>query len=157
MLHPALNRLAVLALALATPALGQNAEDDELPAPLEQTVPVADEIVADEVAAEGQPQPLTEDQILRQFDLFQRYLADKNYDEADIAAKRIVEMAIRYYGPQTHETAKALNNLAIVQHQNHQYDAAVQNFTSAIETLEVLEDRLNESLVNPLKGLADPG
>ena len=96
---------------------------------------------------------MTEEQILREFDSFQRYLAERNFDEADVSAKRVVEMAIRFYGPQTHETAKALNNLAIVQHQNQQYDAAVQNFTAAIEILEVLEDRLNESLVNPLKGL----
>lgn len=149
MSHPGFNRLALLLFLVAAPALGQNSDDDELAEPLEQTVPVAE---AEAPSAEAAI-PLTEDQILHEFDLFQRYLADKNYDEADVSAKRIVEMAIRFYGPQTHETAKALNNLAIVQHQNQQYDAAVQNFTSAIEILEILEDRLNDSLVNPLKGL----
>lgn len=135
MSNPGFHRFALLLLVAATPALGQDAPDDEMAVPQEQTL------------------PLTEDQILYEFDLFQRYLADKNYDEADVSAKRIVEMSIKFYGPQARETAKALNNLAIVQHQNSQYDAAIQNFTSAIEIIEVLEDRLNESLVNPLKGL----
>jgi tetratricopeptide (TPR) repeat protein len=40
-----------------------------------------------------------------------------------------------------------------VQHGNGQFDAAIQNFTSAIEIIEVVEDRLNSALVNPLKGL----
>lgn len=150
MSHPGLNRLAFLLLVAATPALGQTADDSDPPAPLEQTVPVADE---EEAPASDAPQPLTEDRILREFDRFQTYLSDKNFDEADVSAKRVVEMAIRFYGPQSHETAKALNNLAIVQHQNQQYDAAIQNFSSAIEILEVLEDRLNAGLVNPLKGL----
>ena len=64
-------------------------------------------------------------------------------DEADIAAKRIVEMAIQVYGPQSRETASALNNLGIVQHSNGQYDAAIQNFASSVEILESVEDKLN--------------
>ena len=70
-----------------------------------------------------------------------------------MAAKRIVEMAINVYGPMATETASALNNLAIVQHRNQQYEAAIQNFTSAVEIIEVVEDRLNTALVNPLRGL----
>src|SRR5210317_1462434 len=62
-------------------------------------------------------------------------------------------MSIEIFGPQSAETAKALNNLAIVQHNNKQFEAAIQNFTSAIEIIEVIEDRLNAGLVNPLKGL----
>jgi tetratricopeptide (TPR) repeat protein len=50
--------------------------------------------------------------------------------------------------------AKALTNLAIVQHYTAQYDAAEQNFQAAIEIIEDNEDRLNTQLVNPLKGLA---
>jgi len=50
--------------------------------------------------------------------------------------------------------AKALTNLAIVQHYTAQYDAAEQNFQSAIEIIEDNEDRLNSQLVNPLRGLA---
>ena len=80
---------------------------------------------------------------------FIQLLEDRNYDEADIAAKRIIEMAIQVYGPVSHETAKALNNLGFVQNNNQQFDAAAQNFSSAIEILETLGDRLNASLINP--------
>ncbi|MDH3274413.1 MAG: tetratricopeptide repeat protein [Gammaproteobacteria bacterium] len=79
---------------------------------------------------------------------------DQAYDEADSVAKRAIEMAIRLKGPRSAEMAKALTNLAIVQHYTEQYDAAEQNFQSAIEIIEDNEDRLNSQLVNPLKGLA---
>lgn len=125
---------------------------DDFTSPLDQTVPVAEEEAAVE-PADVPEQLLTEEDLLREFARFRELLAERNYDEADISAKRIVEMTIRVYGPQSHEAAKALNNLAIVQHNNKQYAAAIQNFTSAVEILEVVRDRLNEELVNPLKGL----
>lgn len=146
---------------------------DELPG--EQNVPVADEApgeqavtVADEALAE---QPSTdealdsvepdssadglsaEERLIQEFARYKRYIDEGSLDEADIAAKRIVEMAIRVYGPQSLETSKALNNLALVQHRTGQYDAAIQNFESSIQIIEIREDRLNDELVNPLKGL----
>ena len=81
-------------------------------------------------------------------------VVDQAYDEADSVAKRAIEMAIRLKGPRSSEMAKALTNLAIVQHYTAQYDAAEQNFQSAIEIIEDNEDRLNSQLVNPLRGLA---
>ena len=81
-------------------------------------------------------------------------VVDQAYDEADSVAKRAIEMAIRLKGPRSAEMAKALTNLAIVQHYTAQYDAAEQNFQSAIEIIESNEDRLNSQLVNPLRGLA---
>lgn len=81
-------------------------------------------------------------------------VVDQAYDEADSVAKRSIEMAIRLKGPRSAEMAKALTNLAIVQHYTAQYDAAEQNFQSAIEIIEDNEDRLNSQLVNPLRGLA---
>ena len=81
-------------------------------------------------------------------------VVDRAYDEADSVAKRAIEMAIRLKGPRSAEMAKALTNLAIVQHYTAQYDAAEQNFQSAIEIIEDNEDRLNSQLVNPLRGLA---
>jgi len=122
---------------------------DEIVGPLEQTVPVADEVVP----PAPQPGVVTEDQLLEEFARYRRLLQSGTLDEADVAAKRIVEMAIRVYGPQSRETASALNNLGIVQHGNSQYDLAIQNFTSSVEILEIVEDRLNGALVNPLKGL----
>ena len=155
--------LAASLLFVSVAANGQQeAAPDEEVSPLDQTVPVADDSAAEPVAAEPvAAEPLaaepatavTEEDALREFARFRQLLADGNYDEADVSAKRVVEMSIKVFGPQSRETAKALNNLAIVQHNNKQYSAAIQNFTAAIEILEVVYDRLNAELVNPLKGL----
>lgn len=144
---------AALLVTLSMAANGQEqATEDELASPLDQTVPVAEEEPVAE-PADVPEQQATEADVLREFARFRELLSERNYDEADISAKRVVEMTIKTYGPQSHETAKALNNLAIVQHNNKQYAAAIQNFTSAVEILEIVRDRLNEELVNPLRGL----
>lgn len=149
-----------LAVILAAVPFGAGAQETSEPADapgiLDQTVPVADETPDAEVAIADGDAPAavpTEEAVLREFQRFRQLIEEQNFDEADSAAKRIVQMSIQVYGPQSHETAKALSNLAIVQHNNQQFDAAIQNFTSAIEILEVIEDRLNEQLVNPLQGL----
>ena len=149
---------AALLFSLSIAANGQEQESEsDLASPLDQTVPVAEEEPVVE-SAEGPDEsaaelPITEADLMGEFARFRELLTERNYDEADISAKRVVEMTIKVFGPQSHETAKALNNLAIVQHNNGQYSAAIQNFTSAIETLEIVRDRLNEELVNPLRGL----
>jgi len=130
--------------AEAKPAVAPEA----MPAGEVETMPADDEIVAEA------PEPVpTEQDLLREHTRFIRLLEEQNFDAADIAAKRVIEMSIKIYGPQSHETAKALNNLGVVQNNSQQYEAAVQNFVSAIEIIEILEDRLNSQLVNPLKGL----
>lgn len=142
------------------------AQDDEVvtvefESPLDQTVPVADEPMPDEagagasntVDAEPATDDVDEETLLEEFARYRRLVGTGTLDEADIAAKRIVEMAIKIYGPRSRETASALNNLGIVQHSNKQYDAAIQNFSSAVEIIEYTEDRLNDALINPLKGL----
>lgn len=149
---------AALAALLLT-SLNAAAQDEETDStapvsdPFEQTVPVADE----EILPESTPEPLTdevsEERLLAEFARYRTLIQEGTLDEADIAAKRIVEMTIRVYGPRSHETANALNNLGIVQHSNGQFDAAIQNFTSSVEIIESVEDRLNDALVNPLKGL----
>jgi tetratricopeptide (TPR) repeat protein len=124
---------------------------DEIIDPSEQTVAVAEEALP---AVPDDPlTAATEEQLLEEFARYRRLVQAGTLDEADNAAKRIVEMAIRIYGPGSRETASALNNLGVVQHSTGQYDAAIQNFTSAVEIIEVVEDRLNGALVNPLKGL----
>ena len=143
---------AIVSLMLA-PLIAASQEDDvvadEFAGPMEQTVPVADEVEA----PAPQPNVVTEERLLEEFARYRRLIQSGTLDEADVAAKRIVEMAIKVYGPQSRETASALNNLGIVQHGNGQYDAAIQNFTSSVEILEIVEDRLNGALVNPPKGL----
>ena len=147
--------VAVL-LAISAPFAGQaqqTGSDDES-GPLDQVVPVADES-PDAAAGPGPADDgLTENQrLFMEFERYRRLVNEGTMDEADISAKRIVEMVIKIHGPETLEASKALNNLALVQHKNGQYDAAMQNFESAVGIIEAVEDRLNEKLVNPLKGL----
>lgn len=87
------------------------------------------------------------------FASFKEAMDAGSLDEADMLAKRVVEFTIRLFGPGSSEAARALTNLAIVQHRQGQYDAAQQNFASAIEIIEDTDDRLSKSLLNPLKGL----
>jgi tetratricopeptide (TPR) repeat protein len=146
---------AALLLALSLAAHGQDSQSVEEDAgPLEQSVPVADEGAEAAVGiADGTAALSPEDALIAEFAYFRELMTDRNYDAADASAKRVVEMAIRLHGPQSVETSKALSNLGLVQHNNKQFDAAIQNFMSSIDILEVAEDRLNEQLVNPLKGL----
>jgi tetratricopeptide (TPR) repeat protein len=142
---------AVLMLPLAAVAEEDENETTEFESPLDQTVPVAVEAVVQE--QDAVPDEISEEMLLEEFARYRRLVGTGTLDEADIAAKRIVEMAIKIYGPRSRETASALNNLGIVQHGNGQYDAAIQNFSSAIEIIELAEDRLHDALINPLKGL----
>ena len=137
------SRFFSLALILiGAPAL--YAQDEE------QIVPVAEQGVEDDYSV---PEATPEEELAAEFELFKQLMKENVFDEADTVAKRVVELAIRTSGPQSNEFAKALTNLAIVQFQTEQYDAAQQNFESAIEIIEDNEDRLNAQLVNPLKGL----
>lgn len=148
---------ALTVLLFSLPTLAQDSDDviDDDAYPMDQTVPVAEEEIppdSDESVLD-ENEELTEEKLLSEFARYRLLVTEGTFDEADIAAKRIVEMAIKIYGPTTRETASALNNLGIVQHNNEQYDAAIQNFTSSVEIIESVEDRLNTALVNPLKGL----
>jgi tetratricopeptide (TPR) repeat protein len=144
------------------PAADALAADDEY-GPMDQTVPVAEEDPADELPSDAEltdetgppqePAMSPREELLYEFENYKRLMSEGVYDEADSVAKRIVSLAIQVAGPTSTETAKALTNLGIVQHRNKQFDAAQQNFESAIEIIEDNEDRLNLRLVNPLKGL----
>jgi tetratricopeptide (TPR) repeat protein len=127
---------------------------------LDQVVPVADDDAAalpdamTEETGPRQPSGLSpKDELLQLFASYKRLMNEGIYDEADSVAKQIVTLAIEITGPRSSETAKALTNLGIVQHRNNQFDAAQQNFITAIEIIEDIEDRLNGRLINPLKGL----
>ena len=139
--------------AAPAPAAGGSPLDETADAmlpTLDQVVGVAE--AADDAA--GQPEPVSDEELLLQE--FQRYrqLMDEGiYDEADNAAKRVVELAIRVKGPDSTEMARALTNLGVVQHSNQQYEAAQQNFQAAIDIIEDREDRLNSMLINPLRGM----
>lgn len=123
---------------------------------MDQVVPVAGEDAAGDVQLAGPPTPSNlspKQELVLRFENYKRLMNEGIYDEADTVAKSIVTLTIEITGPRSSETAKALTNLGIVQHRNKQFDAAQQNFASAIEIIEEIEDRLNGRLINPLKGL----
>jgi tetratricopeptide (TPR) repeat protein len=140
---------------LCCAALNLNAQEEIDFTPPGQIVPVADE-GPEEIASVDvytTPEISDDDLLAQEFGLYVELMRDGILDEADTVAKRVVELAMRVKGPQSEEAAKALTNLAIVQHQTGQHDAAAQNFQSSIEIIEDIEDRLHAQLVNPLKGL----
>jgi len=144
----------LLALTATAASQAQQADDDLDGGPLDQVVPVAAEGTDnDAVVAVPNASRAAEQRLYNEFERYKTLISEGTMDEADTSAKRIVEMAIEIYGPVSIETSKALNNLALVQNKNNQYEPAIQNFESSIEIIEALEDRLNERLVNPLKGL----
>ncbi|MGH8223365.1 MAG: tetratricopeptide repeat protein [Woeseiaceae bacterium] len=103
-------------------------------------------------------EPLSErerdvEELRRSFELYRSSLDNGMYDEADTLAKQIIELSIRLYGINSHDSAKALTNLGIVQHHNKDYASALLNFKAAIDIIERIEDRLHAGLINPLKGL----
>ena len=149
---------ALLSLAFSALAIAQDDNsaisdpaDDEAITILDQTVPVAEE---------GPPE---EDPALEEIDDVQLLLAEFGrfkelkeagvLDQAENVAKRLIELSIRISGPTSDDTARALNNLAVVQHEMNNYEAAQQNFSAAIEIIEDNEDQLNANLINPLRGL----
>ena len=82
--------LAVLLVLLSMAANGQEQQSaDDLASPLDQTVPVAEEEIAAEAIDTGEQQ-ITEDEMLREFARFRELLEERNFDEADISAKRVV-------------------------------------------------------------------
>ena len=162
MIYKSLLRSAAVVIVLASgtayaaeePVADDAAGDGGL---MDQTVPVAEEDAAAEAAMQAGPprrrQADLREQLLDEFSNYKRLMSEGIYDEADTVAKRVVTLSIQLTGPRSTETAKALTNLGIVQHRNKQFDAAQQNFAAAIDIIEDREDRLNQRLINPLKGL----
>jgi tetratricopeptide (TPR) repeat protein len=108
-------------------------------------------------SAEAEPLPQVnespEERLQRYFMLYKEALESKTYDEADTLAKQVVELSIQVFGIDSLDSARALTNLGIAQHQNEDYESAILNYTTAIDIIERVEDRLNANLINPLKGL----
>ena len=99
-------------------------------------------------------EPLDDYQLMMiEFQRYKELLRTDSLDEAENAAKRIIEMAIRETGPTSNDTGKALINLAVVQNKTKGYEAAEQNFSAAIDIFEDNENQLSDMLINPLLGL----
>lgn len=94
-----------------------------------------------------------QEEIIRLFEIYKESIGGRDYLEADTLAKRIIELSIRIFGIDSTESAKSLTNLAIAQHGNKEYEAAERNYRASIDIIERISDRLNEALINPLKGL----
>ncbi len=145
---------------LAAPALAQDEGEspevlDEAITVLDQTVPVADDPVESEL-----PEMTAEDEeaaarqeLSEAFLRFGELRSQGALDEAENVAKRVIELSIRLNGVNSIDTAKALNNLAVIQHQTGDFSAAALNFEQAIDIIRDVEDQLSSSLINPLKGL----
>jgi tetratricopeptide (TPR) repeat protein len=97
---------------------------------------------------------LEAEELKRLFDLYREALGNKDYLEADTLAKRVVELSIRLNGLDSHDSAKAIANLGIAQHNNRDYETALRNFIAAIDIVERIDDNLSPALINPLQGLA---
>ena len=146
----ALQFSAFLSFTFSAFAIAQD-ESSPIDTLLDQTVPVAEEGPPEEdPALEGIDE---RELLLAEFARFQELKAGGALDEAENVAKRMIELSIRVSGPTSPDTAKALNNLAVVQHATGDFEAAQQNFSAAIEIIEDNEDKLNEGLINPLRGL----
>lgn len=120
---------------------------------LDQTVPVADED-PDLTGPPDEPEMDLSDRelMLAEFQRFKELQDAGVYDQAENIAKRIIEMSITQTGPTSNDTARALTNLGMVQHKMKNYEAAKQNFESAIDIITDNEDKLSEMLINPLIG-----
>ncbi|NNC76572.1 MAG: tetratricopeptide repeat protein [Woeseiaceae bacterium] len=120
---------------------------------LDQTVPVADEDPDLAGPSEEPELDLSDrDLMLAEFQRFKDLQEAGVYDQAENIAKRIIEMSITQTGPDSNDTARALNNLGLVQHRMKNYEAAKQNFQSAIDIISDNEDKLSHMLINPLMG-----
>ncbi|HEX2139182.1 MAG TPA: tetratricopeptide repeat protein, partial [Woeseiaceae bacterium] len=94
-----------------------------------------------------------EEKLQRYFELYKEAMENEVYAEADVLAKQVVELSIAIFGIDSLDSARALTNLGIAQHQTENYESAIANYEAAIDVIERTEDRLNKNLVNPLKGL----
>ena len=95
-----------------------------------------------------------QEELKRLFELYREALENKDYLEADTLAKRVVELSIKLNGLDSHDSAKAITNLGIAQHNNGDYDTAMRNFIASIDIIERIDDNLSPALINPLQGLA---
>jgi tetratricopeptide (TPR) repeat protein len=148
--------LTMASLASILTAGAVHAEEDAGMPMLDQVVPVAEDPAESDI---NDMPPAVEDALSDEERLqaeivrFNALRDAKTFDEAENVAKQIIEMSIRLTGPESSDTSSALTNLAIVQFETEDYEAAQQNFAAAIEIIEDTEDQLNAQLILPLRGL----
>lgn len=119
-----------------------------------QTYKLVEDKEGDDWVEPESEQEMQADELQRLFDLYREALLNEDYLEADTLAKRVVELSIKVYGLDSHDSAKAITNLGIAQHNNGDFDSAMRNFIASIEIVERIDDNLSPALINPLQGLA---
>ena len=75
------------------------------------------------------------------------------YGEAELAAKQLLDRAIREGRRDELSTAALLNRLALAQRLNSDLEAAQQNYELAVTVIESSKDMLDSALIEPLLGL----
>jgi len=86
---------------------------------------------------------------------YKEAVSNGELDEADVLAKRVMELSIVINGRDSTHSANALINLAFVQQQKEQYDTARINYLAAIDTIEGINGALSVDLIQPLHRLGE--
>jgi len=87
--------------------------------------------------------------------IYSEAIAGGSYAEAEVLAKRIVELSISAAGRDSLAAASALSMLAYAQQRQRQLLLAQQNYQAAIETIEHAAGVLSPELIRPLQGLGE--
>jgi len=85
---------------------------------------------------------------------YQQAIAGELYNEAADAGKVYISTLLKDPDHDRREWSFALSRLGHAQHQAGQIDAAVENYTLAVEVIESESDRLDIRLAYPLRGLS---
>jgi tetratricopeptide (TPR) repeat protein len=84
---------------------------------------------------------------------FSESLSDRQYEEAQVSAKQMIEYAIEMGIDDPVCMADSLTKLALAQRLSEAYEPALQNYAAAIGILETHENMLSEKLIEPLLGM----
>lgn len=82
-------------------------------------------------------------------------IANNDFDEAEVLAKRIIRRSIGIAGRDSLATASALSMLAYAQRQQEQLVPARQNYQAALVTIQYVGGALSTELIRPLQGLGE--
>jgi tetratricopeptide (TPR) repeat protein len=135
----------ILAVLVGTGSAAQETLNSTL-----ESMPGSDEWVAMIQA----PRSSSGQQHRQYFATFRESLANKTYEEAETAAKLMVELASRGSDIDELNRSRTLQNLALAQQLGENYDAAILNYLMAINIIVRHEDMLSDTLVVSLRGLA---
>jgi tetratricopeptide (TPR) repeat protein len=84
---------------------------------------------------------------------YREALAIDEFGEAEVLAKRVVELSITLNGRDSVYSANALTNLAYVQYRQDQFETSRLNLLAAIETIVEIDGNLSADLIRPLHRL----